>query len=114
MSTTLVEKFKTEIVTIEPQGSVNALNAEEFKKELNSQVANHPLVLLDLHKIDFLDSAGLVAIVSSHRLAKSLGKTLAICSVSPQVKIVFELTQLDVVLDIFETREQFELSLVKG
>ena len=107
MTTTLI---KTEIAVVEPQGSINALNAEDFKAELTYYITNYPAVLLDLHGIDFLDSAGLMAMVSAYRLAQSFGKIFDICSIPPSVKIVFELTQLDVIFEIFESREQFELS----
>jgi anti-anti-sigma factor len=108
MITTLI---KTRIAVVEPKGSIDVLNAEDFKAELTSYVTNYPAVLLDLQGIDFLDSSGIMAIVSAYRLAQSLGKGFDICSAAPSVKMVFELTQLDIVFEIFESREQFESSL---
>lgn len=111
MTTTLLQKTTPEIAVMAPTGSINALNADTFKTELISSVTHNPVVLLNLQNLDFLDSAGLMAIVAAYRLAQSMGKKFGLCTIAPSVKIIFELTQLDVVFDIFENREQFELSL---
>jgi anti-anti-sigma regulatory factor len=44
-------------------------------------------------------------------LAQSLGKRFSLCSVSPSVRIVFELTQLDGAFEIFENKAMFEAAI---
>jgi anti-sigma B factor antagonist len=103
----------TTMTTIEPSGSVNAANANDFADTLNTAVSsyNHPILLVDMAEVDFLDSAGLMALVSGFRLAQSLGRRFILCSLAPSVKMIFELTQLDRVFEIFESRELIESSL---
>jgi anti-sigma B factor antagonist len=101
------------VFTIEPYGSINAANAETFKQHLADTIAatSAPTLLIDMHKVEFLDSAGLMALVTGYRLAKSLERRMSLCCVAPSVRIIFELTQLDGALEIFEDRAAFEASV---
>jgi anti-sigma B factor antagonist len=91
---------------IRPQGSLNAANALEFERDLTAALRDDSNVLLvDLGQVESLDSAGLMALVSALKLAVALKKTFRICSVSPAIRIIFELTQLDRVFEILDTGE---------
>lgn len=96
------------IKAFEPQGYVSAANATEFLEQLTQAVQTQEpgtILLVDMKKVDFLDSAGLMALVNAFRLAQSLGRRISLCSLAPSVRMVFELTQLDRVFDIFENRD---------
>ncbi|WP_013324374.1 STAS domain-containing protein [Gloeothece verrucosa] len=103
----------SKIITIEPAGYITAANISEFQEELTLSLTSgdHSVFLIDMTKVEFLDSAGLMALASAFRLAEKLGKRFSLCSIPPSVKIIFELTQLDRVLDIYESREAFEASV---
>ena len=109
---TLVSEIR--MTTVKPSGAVSAENVNEFEKQLNSAVSfqNNSILLVDMGKVDFLDSAGLMALVNSFSLAQSLGRRFIICSLAPSVKMIFELTQLDRVFEIFESRDTIESNLV--
>ncbi|MFW6358551.1 MAG: STAS domain-containing protein [Chroococcales cyanobacterium] len=101
------------VATIEPSGYVSAANAEEFKNQLIAAVTapEYTVLLVDMKELDFLDSAGLMALISGFRLAQSLDRQLALCSVPSSIRIMFELTQLDGVFEIYENRESFEAAM---
>lgn len=101
------------ITTFQPKGYVSAANAEEFLEELTIAVKDKPdsVLLVDMQAIDFMDSAGLMVLIKGFRLAQSLNRRFSICSVASSVRIVFELTQLDNVFEIFDSREDFEATL---
>jgi anti-sigma B factor antagonist len=103
----------TQVATFEPVGYVTAANITDLQAKLGEAVKSpeYSMFLVDMAKVEFLDSAGLMTLVSAFRLAQSLGKRLSICSIAPSVRIIFELTQLDRVLHIFENRSAFEASL---
>ncbi|MBE9040839.1 STAS domain-containing protein [Oscillatoriales cyanobacterium LEGE 11467] len=84
------------------QGHINADNAHELKNQLTTAVsgAEAPMVLVDMEEVESLDSAGLMAFVSAMSLSKSVGRRFSLRSVSPSVRIIFELSQLDRVFDI--------------
>ncbi|NWF61325.1 MAG: STAS domain-containing protein [Fischerella sp.] len=92
------------ITVIRPQGSLNAANALEFERDLTTALAQNrsSSLVVDLEQVEALDSAGLLALVSALKLAQSLGRRFSLCSVSPPIRIIFELTQLDRVFEIFE------------
>jgi anti-anti-sigma factor len=102
----------SKVVTFEPSGYITAANANHFQAQL-SAVINAPdysVLLVDMERVDFLDSSGLMVLVSAFRQTQQLGKRLIVCSISPSVRMIFELTQLDRIFEIFENRETFHTS----
>ena len=100
------------MTVIRPSGSFNASNAAEFQRNLTKVVkAGYSSVLVDLALVESIDSAGLMALIQSLRLAQSLGKRFSICSVSPSIQIIFELTQLDRVFEIFDSQATFTAAI---
>ncbi|MDF5716525.1 MAG: STAS domain-containing protein [Rhizonema sp. NSF051] len=101
MENTLVDP---KITVIQPQRSLNVANALEFERELVTALRQNycSALLVDLERVEFIDSAGLIALMSGLKLARCLGKCLSLCSVSPQLKIIFEVSRLDTVFDIAE------------
>ena len=99
-----------EITVICPHGAVNASNAGDFQQEIAKAVLQDKgsSVLVNLEQVESLDSAGLMALVSSLKLAQSLGSPFSLCGVSPAIRIIFELTQLDRVFEIFEDTTAFK------
>ena len=99
-----------EIALFEPNGYITAANVLEFQEQLTNLVNQSRSItfLVDMSRVEFLDSAGLMALVTAFRLAQSQEKSFNICSISPSVKIIFELTQLDRVLSIFPSRADFD------
>jgi anti-anti-sigma factor len=94
---------------IQPSGHINASNAVEFQHQLTTAVASeqYSVVLVDMHQVESLDSAGLMALVSALSLAQTLKRRFSLCSVAPSIRIIFELTQLDGAFEIFENRDAF-------
>lgn len=77
---------------------------KERMRELLSRLEGP--VLLDLAKVDFIDSSGLGAIVGVHKtLATTRGLTLT--NLTPAVAQVFRLTHLDEVIAIAPSPEAF-------
>ncbi|MEM1392650.1 MAG: STAS domain-containing protein [Cyanobacteria bacterium P01_H01_bin.150] len=104
---TIVDNPK--ITIIRPQGCLNAVNAAKLESELGAALNqnNNTIVLLSLEKVDFIDSAGLMALVSGVRKANALEQRLCFCSVAPSHRIIFELTRLDRVFEIFDAEKIF-------
>jgi anti-sigma B factor antagonist len=91
------------------EGSLNAGNAVELQRLLNLAVLSkhHSSLLIDMQQVDLIDSAGLMVLVSGFKLARLTNKRFCLCSVSKSVQIILELTQLDKVLEIFDTSTAF-------
>lgn len=100
------------MTVIEPSGHVNAANASEFQRQLAAAVSSaaHP-VLVDMHRVKSLDSAGLMVLVSAVRLAQQQRRRLSLCAIAPSIQMIFELTQLDAAFEIFDSRDAFVATL---
>ena len=103
----------TAFSVIQPQGSLNAATASIFQKQLNTPVlaSENRTLLVDMQQVEFMDSAGLMTLVSTLKLARRLNRRLSLCSVLPSIRIILELTQLDGVFEIFADRAVFEAAL---
>ncbi len=97
-----------QLTMIQPSGHINASNANEFQRQLTAAVASQKnAVLVDMYRVESLDSAGLMGLVSALSLAQNLKQRFSICCVAPSIRIIFELTKLDGAFEIFETRDAF-------
>ncbi|MBE9096647.1 STAS domain-containing protein [Tychonema sp. LEGE 07203] len=107
MQTLIAEK---PITVIRPLYYLNATTAGEFGEQLTRAIAVPGVVavVVDLGAVTFIDSAGLMALVSGLKQAKKMGRRFSICSVSAGIRMVLELSQLDRVFEIFESVESFE------
>lgn len=101
------------VVTLSLTGEINAANANGVKQQLTKAVESlrEEVLLVDMAEVEFLDSAGLMALVTTLRLAQNLDRRMSLCSISPSIMILFELTQLDRVFEIFKNRHAFYASL---
>ena len=101
MTSTLI---KTKIETITPNNQVSAANAKELHDQINDLFNSSPpsTLLINMEKVEFMDSAGLMVLVNAFNRAKELDMFFQLRSVNESVRIIFELTQLDQVFDIVE------------
>ena len=99
------------ITVIRPLDHLNAATSEEFERQLMTAIATPEVVavLVDLGEVTFIDSAGLMTLVSGLKQAKKMGRRFSICSVSPGIRMILELSQLDRAFEIFENVESFEV-----
>ncbi|MEG4227671.1 STAS domain-containing protein [Microcoleus sp. N9_B2] len=107
MQTLLAQK---PITVIRPLDYLNAATCGEFDVQLTTAIAAPGVValLVDLGGVTFIDSAGLMALVSGLKQAKKMGRRFSLCSVSAGIRMVLELSQLDRVFEIFENVDSFE------
>lgn len=89
-----------------PHESVDASNANDFKLELKACCDGCKKVVLDLAKVQFVDSAGLGAMVWAFRQLSSEGGDMRICNVNGSVRALFELVRMHKLLSVFESREE--------
>ncbi|MCR9201179.1 MAG: STAS domain-containing protein [Planctomycetaceae bacterium] len=88
-----------------PHESVDASNANDFKKELKACCESSKKVVLDLGQVQFVDSAGLGAMVWAFRQLSGDGGDMRICNVNGSVRALFELVRMHKLLSVFESRE---------
>ena len=86
---------------------LDAALAESFKSAmvdiLNRGVTK---LVLDLSKLEFMDSSGLAAILSSLRSFSSGGGEMVVCGAEGAVLKLFQLTKLEKLIKICASKEQ--------
>mgnify|MGYP000103040008 FL=1 len=91
---------------------LDAFVAFEFKEKLLELIKGGTQdVILDLEKVEFVDSSGLGAMVSALK-ATSRNGNLVLCNITDEVKSVLELTRLyrifDIASDLQEAKRTIE------
>jgi anti-anti-sigma factor len=93
-----------QLIVLKPQGRLDLQGGKALGQQLASLVPQrHDLWVINLAQVDFMDSSGLVALVTGLKAARQSGCRLVLCNVQPPVRLIFELTQLDSVFEIFES-----------
>ena len=93
---------------ITPSGILDGTQAQQFRSEIGKAVdAGHKIILVDLQDVTFMDSSGLAALVLALKTVRSAGGKLCVCSTNDQVRMLFELTSMTSVFEMFDNREAF-------
>ena len=85
------------------RGELDIGSAGKVEEELHRIEADKPaLVVLDLRKLEFMDSSGLRVIMAADARARDEGRRVAVVQGPDPVKRVFEITRLDQRLEIVD------------
>ncbi|MCU0553010.1 MAG: STAS domain-containing protein [Leptolyngbya sp. Prado105] len=105
----LIERY--EEVVLQPQGRLDALGGEELQQQWATLAPRqYKAWILDLSRIEFIDSSGLVSLVSGLEIATQSRTKLVLCGLRPSARLIFEITQLDQVFSIFESYDAIDCS----
>ncbi len=93
---------------IQPAGILDSAKGSEFRQEIGEMVENGVnIVLIDFQDVTFMDSSGLGALVLALKTVRAAGGKLFICSINEQIRMLFELSSMDRVFQIFPNRDEF-------
>ena len=97
---------KYQIAVLRPQGRLDLHGGTALELQIAGLISHSSKVcLIDLAQVEFIDSSGLAALVPGVIAARRHHCRLLFCNVQPSVLLIFELTRLDSVLEIFESQE---------
>ncbi len=89
--------------TVIVKGEIDLAEAGELERLLTELVGTRPSrVVVDLHGVDFMGSAGLGALVTAHNRIAEHGGSLRLRAPSPSVRRVLQITTLDQVMPVDE------------
>jgi len=104
--------MKSELMVMRPIGKLDVTSTAKFKREVEKIAESKPkFLLLDFEDIQFVDSAGLGGLISALKTMRLVGGDLAICSLSEQVEVLFDLTNMATVIKTYPTVEDFVISV---
>lgn len=105
--------MSSSIRVIQPLGILDGTQAIEFRQEINQLIQEKAdIIIVDFKKVSFMDSSGLGALVLSLKTVRSSGGKLFLCSINEQIQMLFQLTGMDRVFEIFSSREELEQKIL--
>lgn len=95
------------VIVLTPAGRLDITTAWQFRLTLQEYISKQSRhVVVNLGKVNFIDSSGLTSLVAGMRDADKVRGSFRICNVHPEARLVFEVTMMDSVFEIFETEEE--------
>lgn len=93
---------------VQPSGILDSVKGTKFREDVISLINNGAkIILVDFQDVTFMDSSGLGALVLALKTVRASGAKIFICAINDQVKMLFELTSMDKVFQIFPNRNEF-------
>lgn len=97
-----------DVKTLEPTGVLDGAAAQDLKNQvLDTLREGADGVLLNLAGVTFMNSSGIGALVATLKSVREKNKQLYICSLSDQVRMIFELTKMDRVFNLYADLDEF-------
>ena len=101
------------VTVLELSGILDGIRGNELRREVSTIVANGAdILLLDMKKVTFIDSSGLGALVSAMQMTRNANAKLFVCSISAQVRMLFELTKMDRIFQTFADQDEFNSQIL--
>lgn len=88
-----------------PVKELDASNASDLKSAMAPILDSHPKVVVNLRRVQFIDSSGLGVILSFLRHVSAKGGDLKLCCLTAQVRDAFELVRMHRIFDIFAAQD---------
>ena len=107
------QTLEANIVLVRLNGRLDAAASPNLQTALQSMMEKgYRKIIVDLEKVPFIDSSGLVALVSGLRLAREKKGEIFLSGIRPQAQAVFRLTMLDRIFPIHPTFDDAKRSLL--
>ena len=100
------EKVGDVTVVVLEGDHLDASTTREFKRDLTALLPPGAKVVMDLGKVQFVDSSGCGAFISLLRQLKTSNGEMKFCNVTRPVRSLFELVRMHRIFDIFNTRDE--------
>ena len=89
-----------------PYEFLDAGNYDEFITEINVLLEGCAQLVLDFHRVHFIDSSGIGTLLFAQRKLASIGGTLGVCNIRENLRDDLKRLQLHRLVDVFDTREE--------
>lgn len=96
-----------DVSIVEVEGQLIVSNRQELKQKVLDQLdKGQRKVLVDFGRTSYIDSSGLGVLVSLAKKMRELGGDLRLANLNDDLQTLFELTKLDTLFQISESRER--------
>ena len=106
MSTLDTKKIDDKLF-VYPKGRVNMEVASEIEKGLNQLIDEGcRFLIVNMKDVEYMSTPGFRVIIAILRRITSMGGTFRICEIRPSVKRIFEILELQHLIDMYETEAE--------
>ena len=100
-----VEKVN-DVLVVDVEGQLIVGNRQELKQKVLDELENgERKFIVDFEKTGYIDSSGLGVLVSLSKKVRERGGELRLANLNEDLKTLFELTKLDTLFHIADSRE---------
>jgi len=101
-------KSHTDFKILQPNGILDGDQGTKFREDITALIdSGEKIILVDFQDVTFMDSSGLGALVIALKTVRASGAKIFLCAINQQVKMLFELTSMNKVFQIFPNRDEF-------
>ena len=91
---------------VSQEGDIDLGRSPTLRTSLREAQSSKPQrLVVDLSRVDYMDSSGVATLVEALQNARRGGTKLVLCCMKDRVRSIFEIARLDTVFAIVETRE---------
>ena len=106
MELALTARTEGDFEVIEVGGEIDVYTAPRLRESIVTAVdAGHTRLIIDVRKVDFLDSTGLGVLVGALKRVRADGGSLDIVCTQERILKIFEITGLDKVFGLHDSVE---------
>lgn len=111
MGLTSLFEVKEDVLIVRLSGELDHHEAEKLRSKWQDILYKNSVkhVILNLELVTFMDSSGIGVILGRYKEVLQLGGEMIVCSVSPSIKRLFEMSGLFKIVRL-EENEKFALS----
>jgi anti-sigma B factor antagonist len=103
----LRSQIKDNVQILSLSGSFDTYTNSQARQWLEQAAKQPPAyIVVDLSKVQFLDSTALYTLVHGMKRSREAGGDMHLCGLQQPVRMIFELTRLDRVFEIFQNQEE--------
>jgi stage II sporulation protein AA (anti-sigma F factor antagonist) len=100
-------EIKHSVLCIRLVGELDHHTAEELRTRVTMSLEKNKInhIVLNLEHLGFMDSSGLGVILGRYKQIKNAGGEMVVCSISPAVKRLFEMSGLFKIIRLVENEK---------
>lgn len=107
MSLIINLETKEDVLLIRLKGELDHHTAENLRNKVSEVIEKNNIhhIILNLQELSFMDSSGLGVILGRYKQIQSQGGKMVVCSISPAVKRLFDMSGLFKIIQLVDDEQ---------
>ena len=102
-----------QVLSVQLQGRLDGSNSNEFYEGVEAAIEDgDAAVVIDMAQLAYISSAGLRVLLMLAKMLEDRNVGFAVCSLSKQIKEVFDIAGFDKVIGVYPSPEKARAALV--